>query len=203
MAEGAELENFQVLCPDNLPKVRPDIFLASYNAWEQHKCLKLGYRSARNHVSEKLFEPHIFAWNGGCWYLKGKLLQDNDRSYDPPKIQVLALHRIEQAEILQAHFWPEPSILESVRNSGLFDFDKIPEVELEILDPFDLAMAPGFAEKIIDRGDGFIRIRLKDIPKYEAVQIILSTWGNVRVLAPESLKERIRKIANKLLRNNK
>jgi len=202
MAEGVELENFQVLCPENLPKVRPEIFLTAYNAWEQRKYLKLIYRSAKNHVSEKLFEPHIFAWNGGCWYLKGRLQMDDEIRYDPPKLQVLALHRIEQAEIRKGQFWPEPSILKGVKESGLFDFDKIPEVELEILHPFDQVMAAGFAEKITERGDGFIRVLLKDIPRYEAMQIILSTWGNVRVLAPDTLRERTCKIANKLLRNN-
>ena len=203
MAEGVELENFQVLCPENLPKVQPEIFLAAYNAWEQRKYLKLIYRSARNHVSEKFFEPHVFAWNGGCWYLKGRLQRDDEVRYDPPKIQVLALHRIEQAEIMEGQFWPEPSILKGVKESGLFDFDKIPEVELEILHPFDTVMASGFTDKITERGNGFIRILLKNIPRYEAMQIILSTWGNVRVLSPDTLRERACKIANKLLENNK
>lgn len=203
MAEGVELENFQVLCPENLPKVQPNIFLAAYNAWEQRKYLKLVYRSAKNHVSEKLFEPHIFAWNGGCWYLKGRLHRDNDHHYDPPKIQVLALHRIEKAEMLESQFWPEPSILKNVKESGLFDFEKIPEVILEVLRPFDQSFSAGFADKIIKRGDSYIRIVLKDIPKYEALQIIFSTWGNIRVLSPESLKEKACKIADKLLKNNK
>ena len=203
MAEGVELENFQVLCPDNLPKVRPAIFLASYNAWEQRKYLKLVYRSAKNHVSEKLFEPHIFAWNGGCWYLKGKLRKDDGKTYEPPKVQVLALHRIEQAEILEGQFWPEPSILKGVKESGLFDFDRIPEVVLEILRPFDQSFSAGFADKITARGNGFIRVVLKDIPKYEAVQIVFSAWGNVRVLSPEELKIKVCRIADKLLENNK
>lgn len=203
MAEGVELENFQVLCPENLPKVQPEIFLAAYNAWEQRKYLKLVYRSAKNHVSEKLFEPHIFAWNGGCWYLKGKLLQDDDKGYEPPKIQVLALHRIEQAEILDGQFWPEPAILKGVKESGLFDFDKIPKIELEILRPFDQSFASGFAGKITERGDGFIRVVLEDIPKYEALQIIFSTWGNVRVLSPDELKNKVCRIAQKLMDNNK
>ena len=203
MAEGVELENFQVLCPENLPKVQPDIFLAAYNAWEQRKFLQLVYRSAKNHVAVKLFEPHVFAWNGGCWYLKGRLHRDDDRSYDPPKIQVLALHRVEKAQILESQFWPEPSILKSVKESGLFDFEKIPEVVLEILHPFDQSFSAGFADKIIKRGKNYIRVALNNLPQYEALQIIFSAWGNVRVLTPESLKETVCKIANKLLENNK
>lgn len=202
MAEGVELENFQVLCPDNLPKISPDLFLTAYNAWEQRKYLKLVYRSSRNHVSEKMFEPHIFAWNGGFWYLKGLLLRDNDKQYDPPKLQVLALHRIEKAEMINGQFFPDPSILKGVKESGLFDFEKIPEVVLEILHPFDQSFSSRFSDKIIERGDGFIRVKLENIPEYEAVQIIFSTWGNIRIIAPDTLKVTIRRIINKLLDNN-
>ena len=202
MAEGVELDNFQVLCPENLPKIKPEIFLTAYNAWEQRKYLKLTYRSAKSHVAEKLFEPHVFAWSGGCWYLKGKLQQDDDKSYDPPRIQVLALHRIEKAEIIaDTHFWPEPSILKGIKESGLFDFEKYPEVTLEILHPFDAALEDGFADKITERGDGYIRVVLKNIPKYAAVQTVFSTWGNVRILGPQALKDKVRKIAEKLLKN--
>ncbi len=202
MAEGAELENFQVLCPPNLPRIQPDIFLTVYNAWEQRRYLELVYRSAKNHVAKKLFEPHIFAWNGGCWYLKGKLQRDDDHYYEPAMIQVLALHRIEKAEMIEdKQFYPEPAILKGVKESGLFDFEKIPEVVLEILDPFAQSYAAGFADRITARGSGFIRIALKDIQKYEAMQLIFSCLGNIRILAPESLKLEVRSIAAKLFDN--
>ena len=204
MAEGAELENFQVLCPPNLPFVSPDIFLTAYNAWEQRRFLELVYRSSRNRVAKKLFEPHIFAWNGGCWYLKGKLLRDDDEYYEPVKIQVLALHRIEKAEIIpDKQFYPDPAILKTVKESGLFDFEKIPEVVLEILHPFDQSYAAGFADKITARGDDFIRVSLKNVPKYEALQLIFSCQGNVRILAPDDLKDQVRRITEKMLENLK
>ena len=201
MDAGVELENFQVLCPDNLPRVQPEIFLTAYNAWEQHKYLKLIYRSVKNHVAEKLFEPHIFAWNGGCWYLKGKLQRDDAVSYDPPKIQVLALHRIEKAEMLDWQFWPEPSILKGVKESGLFDFQKLPEVDLEIFGEYAHSYAPGFSDQITEKTGNSIRILLKDIPEYKAIDLILSTRGNVKVHAPDSLRAEVRKIAEKFLEN--
>ena len=201
MAEGVELENFQVLCPGNLPPVAPDIFLTAYNAWEQHKYVRLVYRSAQNHVAEKLFAPHVFAWNGGSWYLKGQLLRDDETHYDPPKVQVLALHRIERAELLAAVFSPDPSILKGVKDGGLFDFAKIPEVDLQILAPCDHSFAASYADKIVERGEGYIRIVLKDLPEYEAVRIVFSTMGNVRILGPQSLRDTVRGAAEKLLRN--
>jgi len=203
MAEGAELENFQVLCPGDPPRVAPEIFLAACSAWERRSLLKLSYRSARDHASEKLFEPHVFAWNGGSWYLKGKLLREDGQNFDPPKIRVLALHRIGKIEVLKSRFLADPAILKGVKESGLFDFEKFPEVVLEILAPFDRSFAADMADRITERGEGYLRIALKDIPKYEAERIALSAWGNVRVLAPGDLRESVCRIAEKLLENNR
>lgn len=201
MAEGVELENFQVLCPENLPVVRPEIFLTAYNAWEQHHYLKLTYRSAAGRVSKKLFEPHIFAWNSGCWYLKGLLQRSDGALCDPPVVQILALHRIETIEMTAGQFSPEPAILKGVKSSGLFDFEKIPEVDLEILAPFDRTLAAGYTRWITERQEGAVRLLLKEIPEYQAIQLVLATQGHVKIHAPESLRETIRAIANRLLEN--
>lgn len=201
MAEGVELENFQIISPENLPVVRPEIFLTAYNAWEQHRYLRLTYRSATGRVSQKFFEPHIFAWNSGCWYLKGLLQRSDDAVCDPPLIQILALHRIETIEMTAGEFCPEPAILKGIKSSGLFDFEKIPEVDLEILAPFDRTLAAGYTQWITERQEGAVRLRLKEIPEYQAIQLVLATQGHVKIHAPESLRETIRTIANRLLEN--
>ena len=203
MAEGAELENFQVISPENLPKIDPDIFLAAYNAWEQHKKLLLVYRSSKNHVSEKLFEPHVFAWNGGCWYLKGKVRKEDGVSCSAPKIRVLALHRIEKAEIVDSGFDSEPSILASVKKAGLFDFAEYPEVDVEVFRPFDKVIAERYPKKIVERGKDSVRIKLKVGNEYEAAQLILGVCGNAKVYAPQELKVFLRRIANRILDNLK
>lgn len=204
MAEGVELENFQVLCPPNLPKVEPQIFLAAYEAWESRKYLKLVYRSSQNRVREKFFEPHVFAWSGGCWYLKGKLLRDDETHYPVPKIQVLALHRIEKAEISSGQFWPAPEILKGVKETGLFEFDTLPEVEIEFLAPFDRIMKERFAsapEMIVSEEEGHLIIKLKDITQESAAQLVLYTLGNARVRTPESLRKFLFEIGGTLQKN--
>lgn len=203
MAEGAELESFQVLSPGDPPRVAPEIFLAAYNAWEQRRLLELFYRSARDHASEKLFEPHVFAWNGGSWYLKGKVLREDGRYSDPPKVRVLALHRVEKIEVLKSQFLPDPAILKGVKASGLFDFEKIPEVVLEIFSPFDRAFSAGSAGRITERGEGYLRIAFENLPKYEAERIVFSARGNVRIVAPEELRADVCRIAEKLLADNR
>ena len=202
MAEQAELECFQILCPEHLPQVDPDIFLTCYNAWEQRKYLLLRYRSAKGHSSEKLFEPHVFAWNGGSWYLKGKLLRNNEERFEEPPVQVLALHRIETAEMREGTFFPAPEILKSIKEEGLFDFQKLPDVEVEFFKPFDQAMYEKYTNTpgaVIERKAESVVILLHNLTEYEAAQLVLSTCGNAKVHHPPELKLYMRRIANKIL----
>ena len=202
MAEQAELECFQILCPEHLPQVNPDIFLTCYNAWEQRKYLLLRYRSVKGHSSEKLFEPHVFAWNGGSWYLKGKLLRNDEERFEEPPIQVLALHRIEEAEMREGTFFPAPEILKNIKEEGLFDFQKLPDVEVEFFKPFAQAMlekyenTPGAVKEIKPES---VIIHLHNLTEYEAAQLVLTTCGNAKVHHPPELKLYMRRIANKIL----
>ncbi len=202
MAEGVELESFQVLPPEHLPQVDPNIFLTCYNAWEQRKYLSLKYSSVKKNCSEKLFEPHVFAWNGGCWYLKGKLLKNDDVSYEEPRIQVLALHRITEAELLDGHFFPAPEILKAVKEKGLFNFETLLDVELEFFPPFDLPMFEKYSNSpgaVKERKKDSVVIHLKNLTEYEAAQLVLNACGNAKIHEPEELKVYVRRIANKIL----
>ena len=198
MADGIDMESFQVLCPEGLPQIAPEVFLTCYNAWEQRKKLDIVYRSSKDHVSEKRFEPHVFAWNGGCWYLKGKVLREDGVICDSPKIRVLALHRIEKAEMLASDFWPEPAIAEAVKKSGLFDFAEYPEVDIEFFAPFAKPMEERYPNKVVARGVNSVRLKLKVANEYEAVQLVLGVCGNAKVYAPDRLKVYLRRIVNKI-----
>ena len=202
MAENAELECFQVLFPEHLPKVDPDIFLTCYNAWEQRKYLKLQYRSSLGNETEKIFEPHVFAWNGGSWYLKGKVLRNNGENLEEPQVQVLALHRIGVAQMLEGKFISSPDILKSVQEDGLFDFQKLPDVEVEFFKPFDQFMYEKYADTpgaIVERKAESVIIRLHNLTEYEAAQLVLTACGNAKVREPDELKLYMRRIANKIL----
>ena len=199
LAEGVELDTFQVLNPPGLPKIDPDVFLVSYNAWEQHKMLKLVYRSSKNRVREKVYEPHVFAWNGGCWYLKGKLIRNDDKRYDSdPKIQVLALHRVEKAELLKNDFVTDPAILRSVRESGLFDFREYPEVDIEFFAPFAKPMEERYPDRVIGRTGHSVRIKVKGLYEYEAIQLVLGACGYAKVYAPSHLRTCLRRIVDRI-----
>ena len=204
MSEQTELECFQVLSPENLPQSDPHIFLTCYNAWEKRRYLELSYRSSKGNASNKVFEPHVFAWNCGSWYLKGRVIRNNGEVLEEPQIQVLALHRIEAAQMQNGEFFPIPEILKSVKNEGLFDFQKLPDVELEFFKPFAQPMYEKYrstSDAVKKYDEESVLIHLHNLTEYEAAQLVLSACGNAKVHQPDELKLYIRRIANKILDN--
>lgn len=207
MAEGVELENFQVLPPGGQLPVNAEVFLCCYKAWEEHKCLRLDYSSAAQKNSRKLFEPHIFAWKDGKWYLKGKVLRSDDERYDDaPLVRVLALHRIMAAEVLDYTFEPAPEILQQLKKKGLFNLETLPLVELEFFKPADLRIYEQYCRQpgvIKERTADSVRIELKDITEFEAAKLVMNAMGNARIHQPRELKEYVRSAAEKILESLK
>ncbi len=207
MAEGVEPESLKVFGGDYMPNVDDEIFLSAYKAWEEHCFLQLTYCSSQNKRSEKLFEPHIFAWHSGSWYLKGREHRSNDEKYDPPKVKVLAVHRIEQAEILGCHFDPVPEILKSVNQHGLFEFNTIPEVTMRFSHPFNKVIYERFKDKqnvkIEEYSKNIIKISLMDIPQYEALNLLFLARHRAEILEPQSLRSTVCRIANGILTHHR
>ena len=202
MAEGVELENLQVLSWNNLPKVDPEIFMAVYSAWEEHKYLKIVYRSSQDKISEKYLEPYILAWKNGVWYLKGRIHRNDTTRYDDEiKIQVLALHRIGKVLAAEGNFYPDAAVLNKLKKSSLFVFEKLPEVDVTFFYPAARTIAERFYDSIIEKTEQGIRFVIKDITEYEALELIFSSFGNAKVHAPESLRNTLRETALQALKN--
>lgn len=207
MPEEMDLENFQILNPDFVPQVDPEVFLEVYQAWEQKHYLKISYTSSAGHKSVKLIEPHILAWNSGIWYVKGLVANEDGIPCEPPfKIRVFALHRMGYAEKSPGHFSPEEEDVKRIRKDKLFNFETLEEVEIEFFHPYVKPMEERFfshPESIIARGENAITVRLKNIPEHTALQLIFRAMGNARVIKPATLRESLRKVGQNIFDNMK
>ena len=54
---------------------------------------------------------------------------------------------------------------------------------------------------IIARDEESVTVHLHDLTEYESAQLIMNCCGNAKVLEPASLKDYLRRIANKILEN--
>ena len=207
LPEGMELENFQILSPEFLPQIDPEVFLEVYQAWENKHYLKIYYTSSKGHNSVKLVEPHILAWNAGIWYIKALVANEDGVPCDPPlDVRVFALHRIEKAEKKESHFTPDDEDVKRIKKSSLFDFAALEEVEIEFFQPYVKQMKERFfsrPECIIAHDENSVTVRLKNITEYAAMQLVFPAMGNVRIIKPATLRESLRKVAQNIFDNMK
>lgn len=197
--------DFQVIAPEFSPQVDPEIFKEVYEAWESSHYLKINYCSSQGHNSDKLITPRVLAWDDGCWYVKGYVVSENGIPCDPPwDIRVFALHRIRKAEMTAGEFIPTTEDFHHFKGAGIFNFPKLPEVEIEFFQPEAQWIREGFASDssaIIAQSENSITIRLENVSEHTAAKLISQARGNVRVIKPASLQDSLRKVAQTILGN--
>ena len=201
-------ENLQILPPE-ANFVNGNVFLKIYEAWENKKTIIVSYCDSRGITKDKTFEPHIIAWHNNTWYIKGKLLKNktlvSETVKDPPKVELLALHRISSVEHTGNSFRSDSEILKQVKKNGLFNFPKIPEVLMEFTGFAARKIEERFKahpQSIIKKQDDVLQLKLENIAEFEAISLAMSAVGNVRILSPESLRKSMLKIAEDLVKNH-
>ena len=201
--DRAELDMMQIINPVQLP-LSPDVFRTVYNAWERRQKLQLTYCSVKGTPKDMVFEPHVLAWQGGVWYLKGLLCGTSKYTYRKPYSTILAVHRIRQAEKLCSSFEGDRRLLDTVKKGKLFEFSRYPEVRLHFLPKMALQVRERFSSQpscIQESLDGSLVVTVQDLAEYEAVDLVLWARGEVKVLAPEPLRLEILRIAETMRQN--
>jgi len=180
--------------------VDPAIFGTVFRAWRERRVLQLVYRKGdTGEVTERVFEPHIVACFKGNWYVKGV-----DRAEH--KVLVLAIFRIQKAELTRFEFRIRKDILAQTRREGLFDYPKIENITVKCAPEIAYYLHEQSGAKklvITPREDGSLIVVLPPSPEMEALRWILGEGGNVEVLSPQWLREKVCTLAKKTAEINK
>ena len=205
--EEMTLDNLKIYNPDFSPKVDPEVFLAVYQAWEKKNYLKITYSSNSGHNSVKLIEPHLFSWYNGTWYIKAMVAKEDDVPCERPfDVRIFALHRIAKAEISKGFFTVDEEDARRIKKEELFNFQTLDEVEIEFFQPYVKQIAERFIstpEAIVAQDENSVRIRLTNVYEHAAMQLIFMAMGNVRVIKPAALQDKLRDVAQTIFNNMK
>jgi predicted DNA-binding transcriptional regulator YafY len=177
-----------ILCATGIKSaVDPLIFRRVFDAWRQHQVIELTYHTPNKKESVLCFEPHILAFRNGVWYLKGY-----ERGTKAAKIY--AIQRIVSAVFAGDTFVSDKKLIEETRRNGLFEFPRISGIRLLC----DASIAFYLREhqtvkqfKIEPRPDGSLIITLKPAVEHEVIRWILGESGKIKVLEPDSLREKV------------
>ena len=180
--------------------IPPEIFGTVFQAWRERHVLHLVYqKGSTGEVSERDFEPHIVAYHKGNWYVKGVDLADD-------KVIVLAIFRIQKAELTQYTFEIRKDILRQTEKEGLFDYPKIENIRVRCSKDIAYYLYEQQKAKklvITPQEDCSLIVVLPPSPETEAVRWILGEGGNVEVLEPQWLREKICTLAKKTAKVNR
>ena len=110
------------------------------------------------------------------------------------KVIVLAIFRIQKAEITRFEFKIRKDILEQTRKEGLFNYPKIENIRVKCAPEIAYYLYEQQKAKklvITPQEDGSLIVILPPSTEAEALRWILGEGGNVEVLEPRWLREKI------------
>lgn len=171
--------------------LNPGVFLAMFEGWQDHKCVRIHYVDYAGKVTERIFEPHTMVFYENNWYSKGFCrLKQAPRTF--------AIQRIRQAELLNGHFTPDKDIIRSVNPDDFLGFRKIGPVRIRI--------SPYMRERLnaqpLHTGQTFSDDGTVEIPavtKERLFPFLLSAGKDAELLSPADLREEMKSLLKDML----
>ncbi|HCE42870.1 MAG TPA: hypothetical protein DET40_04930 [Lentisphaeria bacterium] len=172
-----------------------DIFNAVFEAWKTHHALEIEYMDSGDRTSKRRLDPHVLAFRDGAWFTIGYChLRDERRTF--------AIHRITKAEKTDKTFKPDSKIIDSVEQDGPFKYKNYQNVKLLC----DKSILKSITEKPLHKvqkieqmDNGRFSITVPVVPEYEIMLKVLNQAGLIEVLEPPSLRNQVKKVAEKIL----
>ena len=167
--------------------VDPAVFKKIFDGWRRHQVVAITYSKPNCGEISRKIEPHIIAFHHGVWYVKGY-------EYGTKEVRCYAIQRITGAAFGVDTFETDKRLLESTRRNGLFEYPRIDGVRLRC----DGSIAFYLYEhqkskkfKIERRDDGSLIVTLKPAIEHEVIRWVLGEGGNIEVLCPRELREKV------------
>ncbi len=155
------------------------------------RCLAVDYVSREGEHSVRIIEPHVLVFKQNVWYVYAFC-------HTKQEFRTFKIGRIKKASFTGEIFTKRDVKREDIPLDFSYAREKLVPVTLSI-EKASLADAEEWLgiDNIEPRGDGFVaEVTLPD--DGELVRKILSYGGAVKVLAPQSLAERVKRVAKKI-----
>lgn len=187
-----------VIIPSNRTKIDADVFSGMFYAWQNHKVCHLGYKDSKGNCSERDFEPHALIFFDGVWYAKGFCRTRNE-------MRTLVLPRIQSITVTPEEFEPDPAIIKTANEEGIFD----PEMVENVIVQCDEYLAniiqtrPLHPEQEIVKNENGCELCVRKMSKYRLTTWIMHQCGRAALLSPDFVVTEIKNFAEKIASKHK
>ena len=170
-----------VIIPANRTRIDAAVFMPLFYAWQTHELCRIEYTSSKGEATTRDFEPHALVFFEGVWYAKGFCHARNG-------MRTLVLSRMKSVVPLGKHFKPDPKIVKTANEEGIFDPEKVKDVVVECDEYLTniIHTRPLHPEQRIKRlPDGGCRISVAEMSKYRLITWVMHQCGRAKVVAPQ------------------
>ena len=187
-----------VVIPSNRTNIDANVFMPLFGAWQRHEICHIEYTDSRGRTSVRDFEPHALVFFDGVWYAKGFC-------YTRKEMRTLVLARMKSAVPTGKTFEPDPEIIKTANEEGIFDPEMVDGVTVlcdDYLAKFISTRPLHTGQKVEMLPDGSCRIHIARMSKYRLITWIMHQCGRATVLAPSSVADEIAALSKTLLQKH-
>ncbi len=178
--------------------VEATIFKSIFVAWHSRRIIKIQYANATGELKERLIEPHALSYHNTIWYTKAFC-------HLSEQLKVFAIHRIKSVEITTSVFDINTKISKDIKKYGLFDYPRIENVRLHCQQKTVRYLKEQAISKNLtleEQEDGSLIVTIPSVIEYELLHWVLGEAGEVKVLSPQILVDKVIDAAKFLLQRH-
>lgn len=183
-----------VVIPSNRTNIDAHVFMPLFEAWQRHEMCHIEYTDSRGQSSTRDFEPHALVVFDGFWYTKGYC-------HTHKEMRTLVLTRMESVVSTGKHFDPDPEIIKTANENGIFDAEMVDNVIIhcdESLAKFISTHPLHPDQEVKEMSDGSCEFKVKRMAKYRLITWVMHQCGRVTVISPCSVSQEVTKFAKEI-----
>lgn len=154
-----------VVIPSNRTRIDAKVFMPLFYAWQNHEICHIAYRDSKGKATERDIEPHALVFFDGVWYAKGFC-------HARKEMRTLAAARMKSVVPTGHHFNPDPKIVATANEEGIFDRVIVTDVNVRCDDYLAKIIQTRplhIEQKVVPMEDGGCEIHVEEMTKFRLI----------------------------------
>ena len=176
-----------VVIPSNRTRIDAKVFMPLFYAWQNHELCHIAYKDSKGKATERDFEPHALIFFDGVWYAKGFC-------HARKEMRTLAAARMKSVVPTGCHFTPDPKIVATANEEGIFDREVVTDVIVRCDDYLAKIIQTRplhIEQKVVPLEDGGCEIHVEEMTKFRLITWVMHQCGRAQIIQPESCRKKI------------
>lgn len=187
-----------VVIPSNRTKIDAKVFMPLFYAWQNHEVCHIAYKDSKGKATERDFEPHALVFFDGVWYAKGFC-------HARKEMRTLAAARMKSVVPTGRHFNPDPKIVATANEEGIFDREIVTDVIVRCDDYLAKIIQTRplhIEQKVVPLEDGGCEIHVEEMTKFRLITWVMHQCGRATILQPETCRQAVAEFAETITKSH-